>query len=361
MTAAPPPSVAGSSLLHWPDDLPAFAPLTPDTPTSEPAAVSPYAQDTHTPRDLSLWIDRIKNANIDARRISSPNLLAQLHEARSARIDAIVCTLLDGDPALRLNAAYAAHHAPALTAAVRLLADLTAARRTWIVSDQTTPTDWLNPLRSPARALKLRLISLRNDYPQSDPTLLLYTLLGRKLKPALLPTQAGVLLLDAPAAVAIGQLLLHGQSRAHTPFAIHENSSSRAHYLTVPLGTRIQSILTHLNIPSQNSVLRLADPLRDLRAEPDSAIDAGELTLHHISPPEQAINPEPCIRCGWCVEGCPTRIQPAGILEAAQRNDQKLAEHFGLHACIQCGICTYVCPSQLPLLTAIRTLLTRSH
>jgi len=354
---SPAAAVAGSSLLHWPDDLPEFATLSAQVRLPDSAAVSRYTRDTYSPRDLSTWIERLKKANIAARRRSSPDLIGQLTQAQTARIDAVVCTLLDGDPALRLNAAYGAHHAPALTSAVRLLADLTAARRTFIASDETTPGDWLNPLRAPARAQKVRLISLRNDYPQSDPTLLLYTLLSKRLKPAKRPTEVGVLLLDAPAAVAIGQLLLHNQPRTSTPFAVHENSSSRAHYLTVPLGTRLSQILSHLNIPSQNCVLRLADPLRDLRATGDTPIDAGEMTLHHVSPPERDINPEPCIRCGWCVEGCPTRIHPAGLLEAAQRRDSKMAQKFGIDACIECGICTYVCPSQLPLLTAIRTLL----
>ena len=50
------------------------------------------------------------------------------------------------------------------------------------------------------------------------------------------------------------------------------------------------------------------------------------------------------------------RIQPAGLLEAAQQDDPLLADRYGLDACIECGICTYVCPSHLPILSGIRAL-----
>jgi len=102
-------------------------------------------------------------------------------------------------------------------------------------------------------------------------------------------------------------------------------------------------------------ILRTGHPLRDRRVWRDVPIDTGELSFH-VAAPDPPIHSAPCIRCAWCVEGCPARIHPAGLLEAAQRLDLDLADHHGLDACIECGICTYVCPSQLPLLEGIRTL-----
>ncbi len=81
----------------------------------------------------------------------------------------------------------------------------------------------------------------------------------------------------------------------------------------------------------------------------------GELTIYRFLLDPDVI-PDPCIRCAWCVEACPVRIQPAGLLEAAQRNDHALAIEYGLESCIECGICAYVCPSELPLLKGIRAL-----
>jgi electron transport complex protein RnfC len=66
------------------------------------------------------------------------------------------------------------------------------------------------------------------------------------------------------------------------------------------------------------------------------------------------VNPDPCIRCGWCVEACPSSIHPAGLLDASQRRDHAAADRYGISACVECGLCDYVCPSRLPILNGIR-------
>jgi Na+-translocating ferredoxin:NAD+ oxidoreductase subunit C len=332
----------------------AAAEFEPDS-TQPPTPETPHIP-IATPRTrahLAEWIEHLRRAGLAAHRHTSPDFLAQLHHAASRSIDTVVCNILDGDPALRLHASLAARFPAALVAGVRLLADVTGAKRSWLVSDHSAPNLWTSPLRIAARTTGVRLVGLRNDYPQSDPTLILYTLLNRRMQPAQLPTDHGVLLLDAAAAVALGRFVLESRPRLSTPIAVHDHPAVRSHYLTIPLGTTIAHVLAHRSGVRGDGILRLADPLRDLRVAPSLAFDYGELTLHAM-PVEAPVNPSPCIRCTWCVEGCPTRIQPAGLLEAAQRSDPELAETFGLHACIECGICSYVCPSHLPLLPSIR-------
>ena len=74
-------------------------------------------------------------------------------------------------------------------------------RRTWLVTDSTAPNAWTAALRRLSRQHRVRFIAMRNDYPQSDPTLLLYGLARRKLRPGRLPVEQGVLMLDAAAAI----------------------------------------------------------------------------------------------------------------------------------------------------------------
>jgi Na+-translocating ferredoxin:NAD+ oxidoreductase subunit C len=117
----------------------------------------------------------------------------------------------------------------------------------------------------------------------------------------------------------------------------------------------VREVLEQIEVPRCDVELRAGCPLREIRLSDDCIIGGAELTIA-IVPTETVVNPEPCIRCAWCVEGCPVNIRPAGLLDAAQQDDLYLAGQCGLDACIECGICSYVCPSNLPLLGGIRVL-----
>jgi electron transport complex protein RnfC len=310
------------------------------------------------PADLGAWINRMRDAGIWADRWTSPDLLGQLNVSLKRPIDTLICNVLDVDPTVPLNAALAANHSVELLAGLTLLSRITSATRTFIVIDAQAPLEWSSMLRTltaeTPRPVGLRVIPLINDYPQADPSLLLYSLLNRRLRPGRLPAELGAMVLDSAAAIALGRLVLGGQPMLTVPLAIRDHARRESHFCTVPIGTILAHVLRRLGLPPvQQLVLRGGDVLRDIRIAADSVIGGTEL-LVHASPLERPINPDPCIRCGWCFESCPTYVQPANCLEAAQRDDADLALRFGIEGCIDCGICTYVCPSHLPILAGIR-------
>jgi electron transport complex protein RnfC len=303
------------------------------------------------------WIDRLGDLGVCANRWTSPDLIGQLRQCSGRSINTVVCNLLDPGPSLLVNRAAAQANGAELVAAVAKLGQLVGASRQWVVVDESLPvTTWTAVRESAAAAARdLRIVPLENDYPQPDPTLLLYTLTRRKLRPGRLPVEQGVLLLDAPAAVAVGRAMLFDEPMLRVPLAIHDQPRDRSHLLRVPVGMKLGDVLATLDMPRHGLDLRAGGPLREMRVNGDCVVAGGELAVFAVAR-EPDVNPNPCIRCGWCLEGCPVRIHPAGLLEAAQQEDHGLAERYGLHACIECGICSYVCPSHLPLLGGIRLL-----
>jgi H+/Na+-translocating ferredoxin:NAD+ oxidoreductase subunit C len=302
------------------------------------------------PEDLNALVEQLTADRVCFSRASSPRLVEQLRACQRHRPERLICSLLDGDPDLPLQAVLGWRQPEKVIEGIVLLRKLTGITRSWLIADAASPPDRSQQLRRLADAAGIRCIFIRNDYPQSDPTLLVYTLLGRRLRPGKLPTEQGVLLLGAVAAWRLCEPLA-----PTTPFAVRDLVSDSCYYVISRIGWSLGEVLSRLEIGFAERLIRLGDPLRDIRVDAARVIDGSEITVH-LMRPERTINPDPCVRCGWCVEGCPVRIQPAGLLEAAQLADVKLAERFGLHACIECGICAYVCPSRLPLLGAIRSL-----
>jgi electron transport complex protein RnfC len=307
------------------------------------------------PGEKGSWIEEMRHAGIWADRWGSPDLVAQLHQSLRRPVDTVVCSVLDADRAVPVQSMIADAFGAELAAGVALLAKIAGADRAWIVADLLSPDAFQLKLRTSAESTGARVVPLPNEYPQVDPTLLVHALLQRRLPPDHLPTDAGVLLLDAAAAVAVGHFALAREPMLTVPLAVYDAGSDRTTFLNVPVGTALRDVLEHIGVEAEYLTLRGGPPPRDLRVDPAAVAGGAELTAY-VTAPEPDVNPDPCIRCGWCVEGCPVRIHPAGLLEAAQAEDAELADAYGLAACIECGICNYVCPSHLPLLEGIRTL-----
>jgi electron transport complex protein RnfC len=338
-------STVGFDLLEEPD--PVWAPCDDDT-------VLPRALSA-SPGQLIDWIERLRMGGIDARRHDSPDLQAQLHLALRRPVDTILCGAIDADPGACLNAALAAWYGIELAAGVALLARIAGAGRAMIAIDSRAPAAWSSSLKRCAGEL-VQVVPLVPDYPQSDPSLMVYTMVNRRLRPRRLPIEMGVLLLDAAAAIAIGRIVLGDLPMLSVPLVVRDHVLRQSFFVFAPVGTPARRVLEQARVSSACTVLRGGDVLRDRILPMDCIVGAGDLALH-ASAPQPSFVADPCVRCGWCVDACPTRVQPAAILEAAQRNNLLTAEEYGLHACIECGICSYVCPSRLPLLPSVQRML----
>ncbi len=305
--------------------------------------------------DLADWRSRLIDAGVRSNRIASPDLSAQLEQASRSDIDTVICSVLDTDPSVPLNVSIAGTYTDELAAGINLLASLTGAGRLWITADPGKSVEWYKTVSTKIDRKGLKLVPLRGDYPQTDPTLMLFTLLQRRLTPGKMPSEKGVLLIDAATAVAIGRCVLGDPPVRQSPLAIRDHFHQQTHLLAVPMHVPLRDVCDFLEIAHEDAVYRGGDFLRDQWITADALLGNGELVIH-ITARHLAANPDPCIRCGWCLEACPTRIHPAGLLDAAQKNDRVAAARYGLNTCIECGICSYVCPTRLPLLEAARLL-----
>lgn len=310
------------------------------------------------PAAMGSLIDRLNGAGIMPDRWVSPNLHAQLQQAMQRQPKIVLCGAVDLDPALPLQRTLAAGHAMDIAAGAAALGKLLGATRVVLAVPEDMSAAGIAALRAAAQAAPVRLFPLMERYPLAQASLLIQRTTGRRLPPSKLPSEIGVVMLDAPAALAIGRLLLHAEQMRRVPIGIYDEPHHRGHLLRVPVGSRLSEILNAAQIHGEATELWTGHVLRQLPVGRDTLIGNGELTIF-ASAPRRGELPSACLRCGWCVEACPVRIQPAGLLDAAQQNDPQLAEQYGLRSCIDCGICSYVCPSRLPLLSSIRQMRSR--
>jgi Na+-translocating ferredoxin:NAD+ oxidoreductase subunit C len=332
----------------------------PPSPPSREVTGDTSATSIAHPTDVATLIDRLRSCGVRADRQCSPDLLAQLHEAVRRPVDTVLCSLMDAAGGSTLSAVVLRTMGKELLAGLEAIGKVSGAGRMWLVADTNIINRASALVRKSGSGGRIKVVELENDYPQADPTLMLYALLGRKLRPGRLPPEVSTILLDGAAAGAVGRAVLRGEPMLEVPIEVRDSQQSRSTVYTAAIGLPVRFLLDAAGLRASDLTLRAGAALRDVRVPCEAVIDGGGELSIDAGPPSPAINPDPCIRCGWCVEACPVRIHPAGLLEAAQDNDPAMAEGYGLHACIECGICSYVCPSRLPLLPAIRELRRRA-
>lgn len=206
---------------------------------------------------------------------------------------------------------------------------------------------------------RAHVVALKTKYPQGAEKMLIEALTGRTYPTGKLPSDAGVVVQNVQTAVAIRAGVREGRpliERVMTVTGAVKNPKN----LRVRVGTSVRSLIDFCGgfsaVPGK---VILGGPLTGI-AIPDTDVPvtkgtSGIVVLPAAEVEEARDEIPPCIRCGRCVEACPTRLLPYQLGHMSKNQMyETAAERFHLFACIECASCAYVCPAKIPLLQMIR-------
>lgn len=200
---------------------------------------------------------------------------------------------------------------------------------------------------------EIAVVGVPTRYPMGSEKQMIQTLTGLEVPAGGLGADIGVVVHNVATAYAVYEALRHGRPLVSRIVTVSGSAVAEPANLEVPLGTLAEELvrhcgglkkeakrqllggpmmgttLPHLQVPivkGSNGVLALAE--EEMRLQP---------------------TPQPCIRCGRCVDACPLGLMPLEMAARARSGKVEDARDFGLLDCISCGTCSYVCPSYIPL------------
>ncbi len=275
------------------------------------------------------------------------------------RIDTLIISALDPEPALLVNRYLAANHHEELAAGISALRAVTGAGRTVFAVDRASPCPQLLELAGADEQGTTIIIRLDGGrFPIGLAVPLLKAALGRQVPlPYGHPRDVGAALYDMETTLLVGRGI-RGVPPVETLITIGGGALPHQGVAAVRIGTPIGELISALGgFHAEPAKLITGGPLLGV-AQYDLTVPITRdipglfaLTRDEIG---LAGNYRECINCGLCVKVCPVNLVPGLLSLYCARGRFAMAEREGLLTCIECGCCDYVCPSRRPLVHFFR-------
>lgn len=204
---------------------------------------------------------------------------------------------------------------------------------------------------------RITVCPLKTKYPQGGERALIYAVTGRKINSSMLPADAGCIVDNVDTVISIYNAVA--------------NSTPLIRRIVTVTGDAIANPQNY-NVRTGTNYAELLEASGGFKTEPEKVISGGPMmgqalfnmnipvtktssALTCMSKDEVALNaPTACIRCGRCVNVCPSRVVPQMMMQAAMRSDIDAFVKLDGMECCECGCCAYACPAKLPLTQAFK-------
>ncbi len=191
------------------------------------------------------------------------------------------------------------------------------------------------------------VIDHETHYPGGYERLLIDRELGRVVPPRGLPRDVGAMVMNAQSVLSLHEAVCLGRPLIDRVVTIDGGAVGRPGNYRVPIGTEVGHLLDVCQVDRSKAarILTSGPMLGEVASETTPVTGGIGCVLALTSAEVAAWHPQPCIRCGRCMEACPFDLPVAHLVETP---------HKAVLACIECGACQFSCPAHRPLVDGLQ-------
>ena len=320
--------------------LPASESASESEPSSEPAF-------DWRACDGDALRDRLAEGHLVLHRRRPEPLTPFVERARRRSVRTLIVNAMEHQPYVTADHRVLAEHGRGVLTGAAILARAIGVRQTHLAADHRSVRTY-GDLPSAAEELGVHLVALTHKYPIGADTILVNVLTRRETPVGGEVMDVGSAVVDAATCLAVFGWVVCGQRPAGRVVTVAGERVVRPGNVYVPWGLSVAEVLSAVPVLH-------GGPMAALDCPPDAVVGPATDALLAIRMPKHQ-SPGVCIRCGWCTDYCPARLNVTALNDTFELGRVDQARKLGVEACMGCGVCSYVCPARLPLSQRVRSL-----
>ncbi len=319
---------------------------------SEPA--EPFESEEDIPDYKSLTteakLDRIRRIGVKIHRQPGGKLIGWIERARRKGCRILVANAMGCEPLITSDHCCLAQRGRDVIEGLSLLAELIGVKEVVLAADGRRIEQYRKVISS-AQAGAIDLVALSDKYPTGADPILIEILTRQEILPGGTTMDLGVAVINPSTCLAVRTAVATDKSPTHRVVTIAGECATRTGNFWVPIGAKMSDLAGPAGTIISGGVMT------GTRCDEYTVVTQTTDAVLSIEAP--APGPAtPCIRCCWCTDHCPARLNVAALNDAFELGNLDQAEKLTAAACIGCGICSYICPARLPLAQRMRDLKT---
>lgn len=189
---------------------------------------------------------------------------------------------------------------------------------------------------------------LKTKYPQGAERQLISAALGRKINSSMLPYDAGCIVNNVDSVISIYSAVALGKPLIRRIVTVTGDAIKDPRNFQVSIGTNYSELAEAAGgfVSRPEKIISGGPMMGQALFTLDIPVTKTSSALLCFLKDEAAVEETPCIRCGRCVEVCPSRLVTQKVADSAARFDEEEFEKLHGMECCACGSCTYECPAK---------------